>query len=291
MIAPERDQDGSVEGPASPPTRRAVETLRALSVRPLSHSEVARRVGMAPATTHAVLTELVACGWVTRDEDSRLYRLGQDLLDWAGELVQPETRIRDVVQSLAATLGLPVLFGQLQQSEQFGPTLVVRDTSAFIPSRYEPVRSIELPFSAPFGSIIAAHGSEELRAAWLPRDADLARAFREKLDGIARAGYSVESYGPHVVQLLTLLRSSVPDFGREQTAVLADDLLRLVAQGDLEQAGRYPVLVSVPVATGGTVPGSLTVQMRSRDDSPEPLLAALRESAAHLERLTARPAS
>lgn len=272
-----------MDGPASPPTRRAVETLKALAARPLSHSEVARRVGMAPATTNAVLTELVACGWVARDEDSRLYRLGPDLFDWAAGLVHPEARIRDVVQSLAAALGLPVLFGQLQQSEQFGPTLVVRDTSSFIPSRFEPVRSIELPFAAPFGSIIAAHGSEELRAAWLPQDEDLARRFRDKLDGIARDGYSVESYGPHVVQLLTLLRSSVPDFGREQAAALADDLLRLVAQGDLEQAGRYPVLISVPVTTGGSAPGSLTVQMRSHDASPDPLLAALRDAAAQLE--------
>ncbi len=272
-----------MDGPASPPTRRAVETLRALAITPLSHSEVARKVGMAPATTNAVLTELVACGWVVRDEDSRLYRLGPELFDWAAALVHPEARIRDVVQGLAATLGLPVLFGQLQQSDQFGPTLVVRDTSSFIPSRYEPVRSIELPFSAPFGSVIAAHGSEDLRAAWLPHDEDLAQRFREKLDGIARVGYSVESYGPHVVQLLTLLRSSVPDFGREQAAALVDDLLRLVAQGDLEQAGRYPVLVSVPVVTGGTTLGSLTVQMRRGDASPEPLLAALRESATHLQ--------
>lgn len=283
MSASEMTENGPVEGPASPPTRRAVETLRALALTPLSHSEVARRVGMAPATTHAVLTELVACGWVTRDGDSRLYRLGPDLLDWAATLLQPEARVRDVVQSLAATLELPVLFGQLQHSEQSGPMLIVRDTSAFVPSRYQPVRSIELPFAAPFGSIIAAHASEDLRAAWLPRDEDLARRFRAKLDDIVRAGYSVESYGPHVIQLLTLLRSSAPDFGREEAAALAEDLLRLVAQGDLEQAGRYPLLVSVPVDTGGTAPGSLTVQMRKHDHSPELVLTALRESAAQLQ--------
>ncbi len=245
---------------------------------------------MAPATTHAVLTELVACGWVIRDEGSRLYQLGPELLDWAATLVHPEARVRDVVQLLAATLELPVLFGQVQHSDRSGLMLVVRDTSSFLPSRYQPVASIELPFAAPFGSIIAARGSEELREAWLPRNEDLAQRFREKLDGIARVGYSVESYGPHVVQLLTLLRSSAPDFGRDQSEALADYLLRLVAEGDLEQAGRYPALVSVPVNMPGnmpgTAPGSLTVQMRTYGDPPESLLAALRESAAQLERAT-----
>lgn len=273
-----------MDASASPPTRRAVETLRALALGPQSHSEIARRVGMTPATTHAVLTELVACGWARRDAESRLYRLGADLLTWATSLVQPESRIQETVQSLASALELPVLFGRLDRPHGPDPTLVVRDTSAFITSpRYQATRSIELPFAAPFGSVIAAHASERIRTAWLPRDVELAERFRAKLDEVVRSGYSVESYGPHVVQLLSLLRSSAPDLGRERTAVLAEDLQMLVAEGDLDQAGRYPVLVSVPVEMGQEAPGSLTVQMRRREDSPEALVPRLRAAASDLE--------
>lgn len=280
-----------MEGTTSPPTRRAVETLRVLARGPLSHSEIARRVGMSPATTHAVLAELVACGWAHRDTESRRYQLGADFLDWAGSLTRPETRIHQIVQSLAGVLELPVLYGTLDRGHDLGPTLVVRDTSAFIDSPRSPAsRSIELPFAAPLGSVIAAHAPEAIRSVWLPADAGLAERFRAKLDDVASAGYSVESYGPHVIQLLTLVRTSTPEFGRERTAIIADDLQRLIAEDDLEQTGRYPALVSVPVRTGTEVPGSLTVQLRHTTDSPHEVLPQLLVAARELESVLLRDA-
>lgn len=273
-----------MEGTTSPPTRRAVETLRALARGPQSHSEIARRVGMSPATTHAVLAELVACGWAHRDGESRRYQLGADFLAWAGSLTQPETRVNQIVQALASVLELPVLYGTLDRDHELGPTLVVRDTSAFIPSpRFPAARSIELPFAAPLGSVIAAHAPEAIRSVWLPDDTELADRFRAKLEDVVRAGYSIESYGPHVIQLLTLVRTSAPEFGRERTAIIADDLQRLIAEDDLEQTGRYPALVSVPVGTGADVPGSLTVQLRHSTDSPGAVLPQLRAAARELE--------
>lgn len=278
-----------MEGTTSPPTRRAVETLRVLARGAQSHSEIARRVGMSPATTHAVLAELVACGWAYRDAESRRYQLGADFLAWAGSLTQPETRIHQIVQSLAAVLELPVLYGTLDRGHDLGPTLVVRDTSAFIDSpRFQSARSIELPFAAPLGSVIAAYAPESIRSAWLPDDVALADRFRAKLENVASAGYSIESYGPHVIQLLTLVRTSTPDFGRERVAIIADDLQRLIAEDDLEQTGRYPALISVPVRTGAEVPGSLTVQLRHTTDSPHGVLPQLLATARELEEVLLR---
>lgn len=277
-----------MDGTTSPPTQRVVETLRALARGPHSHSDVARRVGMSPATTHAVLAELVACGWVHRDPGSRLYRLGPELLAWATSLVRPESRIRDAVQALAATLDRPVLFGQLNRTHDLGPTLMVRDTSAFITSpRYQSTRSIQMPFAAPFGSVIAAHVSEELQTAWLPRDEELIGHFRAKLDDVVRSGYSLESYGPRVIQLLSLLRASASDFGRGGTAALAQDLQHLIARADRDQPGQHPRLVSVPLEIGDIAPGSLTVQLRMSETSPEEVLPILRQTAVQLEAVLA----
>lgn len=273
-----------MDGTTSPPTQRVVETLRALALGPHSHSDVARRVGMSPATTHAVLAELVACGWVHRDPDSRLYSLGPGLLAWATSLVRPESRIHDAVQALAAALDRPVLFGQLNHTHDLGPTLMVRDTSAFITApRYQSTRSIQMPFAAPFGSVIAAHVPDDLQTAWLPRDEELVGHFRAKLDDVVRRGYSVESYGPRVIQLLSLLRASVSDFGRDGTAALAEDLQHLIARADRDQPAQHPTLVSVPVEIGDIAPGSLTVQLRRSEDSPEAVVPVLRQTALQLE--------
>ncbi|WP_245547271.1 helix-turn-helix domain-containing protein [Nocardia brevicatena] len=66
--------------PWSPPTRRvvAVVELIAESERPLSVSVIAERLSLARATVTAVLGELRAAQWVTRD-DRLCYRPGPAL--------------------------------------------------------------------------------------------------------------------------------------------------------------------------------------------------------------------
>lgn len=271
---------------ASPPTRRVVETMRTLAHGPLGHGEVARRVGMTAATTHAVLAELVDCGWVERDAATRRYRLGTDLLAWAAPLVRPESRIREAVASLAALLDLPVLFGRVRETPGRAPVLLVEDTAAFRAGRQIGPR-LELPFTAPFGSVIAAHAGPGLRSAWLPEDPSLARVFGAQLDAVLAQGHSVEAYGPHIAQLLSLLRSSAEEIGRERATRLTEDLQRMIAGGDHDLAATYPALLSVPVALDPGTPGSLTVQMRRTEDDPAPYLPTLRSAAADLERALA----
>lgn len=270
----------------SPPTRRVVETMRVLAHGPLGHGEVARRVGMTPATTHAVLAELVACGWVERDAATRRYRLGADLVAWAAPLVRPENRIREAVGALAALLDLPVLFGRVRETPGRAPVLVVEDTDAFRAGR--PIgQRLELPFTAPFGSVIAAHAGPELRAAWLPQNPALSRLFQQRLDEVAARGHSVEAYGPHIAQMLLLLSSSADDIGWERAARLTEDLQLMIAGGDHDLAAKYPALLSVPVATGHGCPGSLTLQMRRTEEDPAPYLPVLRSAAEDLERALA----
>lgn len=234
---------------------------------------------MSVATTHAVLAELVASGWAHRDRGSRSYRLGSELLAWAAPLVRADTRIRSAVHALAAGTGLPVLFGQVRDVPGRGPSIVVEDTSVFESGRGLGLPSIELPFAAPFGSVIAAHAQDELRRAWLPRDAGLSELFAEQLASVATRGYSVESYGPHIAQLLSMLRSSAADLGRDRAERLTEDLQRMIASGDHALAAKYPALLSVPIALPVGPPGSLTVQMRHTDQDPLTYLGALRAAA------------
>lgn len=65
---------------ASPPTRRVITIvdLLAEAEKPLSTTEVARRLNIARATATAVLTELEAAGWVQRDGELN-YALGPTL--------------------------------------------------------------------------------------------------------------------------------------------------------------------------------------------------------------------
>lgn len=269
----------------SPPTRRVVDTLRALAHGPLGHGEVARRVGMTPATATAVLAELVACGWVERDATSRLYRLGAELVSWAAPLGRADHRIRDAVRVLATSTGLPVLFGRVRRDAGRAPVLLVEDTSAFLRGRGEwAPPSVEMPFAAPFGSVVAAHAPAELRAAWLPADPGLARLFEARLEQVVADGFSVEAYGPHIVQLLSLLSTSADDLGRDRAARLTEDLQQMIASGDHDLAAKYPSLVSVPVALADGTAGSLTVQLRHTDDDPAGVLPLLRPAAAALER-------
>lgn len=63
----------------SPPTERVVATITLLGERPdvsLTLAELTRRLGVNKSTGHAILTSLVAAGWVLRDPTRKTYRLG-----------------------------------------------------------------------------------------------------------------------------------------------------------------------------------------------------------------------
>jgi DNA-binding IclR family transcriptional regulator len=63
----------------SPPTERVVATMALLAERPeapLSLADLTRRLGVNKSTGHAILTSLVAAGWVLRDPTRKTYRLG-----------------------------------------------------------------------------------------------------------------------------------------------------------------------------------------------------------------------
>lgn len=77
-------------GPQS--VERALALLVAMSEfkRPVSVTEIARRVGLHPATTHRLLRALVAAGFAAQDADTSRYGLGPTLLHIARVFGQNE---------------------------------------------------------------------------------------------------------------------------------------------------------------------------------------------------------
>lgn len=273
---------------ASPPTRRVVETLQILAIGPQSHTEIAQQARMSAATTNAVLTELVSCGWAHRDPRTRLYRLGDELMLWAKHLVRPRVRIQAATQSLAERTGLVTIFGQVRHVPGADSSLVVENYPARMSGpRHRPVDVIEVPFSAPFGSVIAAHSLTSAKEAWLPDDTELRAHFTSKLAQVVKDGYAIEHYGPSAVQLLSLLGRSAFELEADGIAALSRDLHNLIARSDLSQTGQYPAFVSVAVQMPEGPPSSLTVQLDGITDDPHQVLPILRETAAELERVLA----
>lgn len=88
----------------SPPTRRVVALLEALSStpEPQSASALADQLTLSRATVSAILAELEEAQWVTRAKDLR-YRLGPNLPRRAR--VDPDIHVLDVLDRLVSTVG------------------------------------------------------------------------------------------------------------------------------------------------------------------------------------------
>src|SRR2546429_7688617 len=67
----------------SPQTDRLITLVDLLTARPhdgLTLSEIARRLGVTPATCHPMLASLTQAGWLMRHPTRRTYRLGPAII-------------------------------------------------------------------------------------------------------------------------------------------------------------------------------------------------------------------
>jgi DNA-binding IclR family transcriptional regulator len=193
----------------SPPTDRVVGVLEVLAAhagRPLSFSEIMRRVGLTRATCHAVLLSLHDAGYVLRDDNTRTYLLGPAVsaLGRVADLSLPFLPpVRHLVRSLVATTGCACALTSVAND-----WVMVLDHEGALTGPDHLRRGNHVPFVAPYGTIHAAWARPDTRRDWLRGGTDLERL----LNQVEARGFSVAPYDEprrNLRELLALIKEDV----------------------------------------------------------------------------------
>ena len=249
----------------SPQTDRLITLVDLLTARPhdgLTLSEIARRLGVTPATCHPMLASLTQAGWLMRHPTRRTYRLGPAIIA-AGQSAAAGFPALDfahpVMAEVQRELGLAVL--ALVPSDGHA-TLVdlVRDPGVPGPA----IRiGDQTPLHPPFGVPYVAWADDDEVERWLahaPPSAEVRDHYRQVLKVARQRRFSVDlATAPEarVHAALTRLERIKDDAGPEpQTrlrAVLEDLAGELAAEHEflpvtLHRSRRYRVSsISAPV--------------------------------------------
>jgi len=239
-----------VAGQASPPTRRVTSVVELLVEHPLTHAEVSRTLGISSATAHAILRELVATGWASRDEVSRRFTVGPRLRELARDLTPRGGQAQAVLASVVADLGTPASL-----TSRAGNRLVV-DAAAAPHGAEGPVVGQSAPFVAPLGAVFAAYLPPVEQERWLATLADDHDRLSNRLAQVRRDGCSAERHGAAVLRLVALIEDLDDDLSSEGLVPLAAAVMREIAVAE-DQAGdgsaQQVSTVSVPVFGAGDV--------------------------------------
>jgi DNA-binding IclR family transcriptional regulator len=239
-----------VAGQASPPTRRVTSVVELLVERPLTHAEVSRTLGISPATAHAILRELVATGWASRDEASRRFTLGPRFQQLSRLVSTRGSQARSVLGALVADLGTPASL-----SSRAGSRLVVDDVVC-PPGATGPTQGQSAPFLAPLGAVFAAHLPAADQDRWLSTLEEHREPLATRLAQVRRDGFSAERHGSAVLRLVALIEDLDEDLSSEGLVPMAVAVMRELAVAD-ERAGNGAAsqvsTVSVPVFGAGDV--------------------------------------
>ena len=252
----------------SPQTDRVITVVDLLTARPhegLTLSEIARRLGVTPATCHPMLASLTQAGWLVRHPTRRTYRLGPAMVA-AGHSAAAGFPALDfahaVMVELQRDLGLAVL--ALVPSDGHA-TLVdlVRDPGVPGPA----IRiGDQTPLHPPFGIVRFAWSGDDDVDRWLshaPPSTEVRDHYRRVLQATRQRGFSVDlATAPEarVHAALTRLERLKDDAGPEPAtrlrAVLEDLAGELATEHEflpvtLQRARRYHVSsLSAPVFDG-----------------------------------------
>ena len=173
---------------------RIVDYLAANPGRGHTMSELARELAVNTASMHAVLSALLAAGYVTREPDRKTYRLGSSLaaIGQAALDDQPAIRrAREETSALAKRLRLECL-----ASINVGADVIIVGEEGR-PERlhYRPRVGQRLPFMPPIGILGAALMSDNERDAWLAR---MGPGHEAEKDAFCRAGDAMRSRGVEI---------------------------------------------------------------------------------------------
>jgi DNA-binding IclR family transcriptional regulator len=243
---------------------RGVEILNFLAAHPherFTLSELARRVDVNVASTHAVLGALGDAGYVVRDARSRRYGLGPALVAVGTAALEQHPAIdiaRDEIRRLAEELDLELLVTARAGDEVVCVAHAGRHQPHGAPLRV----GQRVPLVPPLGSVFLAWSSSGEVDAWLARAgaslSDIERAAARAALGVVRAnGYSIgleaparRELGAAVVRLADEPRAHhVRDSIDGSIAELAHDDYQLL---DVERERGYDVSMMASSVFGAT---------------------------------------
>ncbi|WP_231386898.1 IclR family transcriptional regulator [Nocardia sp. BMG111209] len=228
-----------------------------LSRHPTDHLSLARIVrdtDLSRATAHAVLTQLTADGWTTRDPDGN-YSLGLGLLTVArrAEHAFPLRRLaRTPLRELSAHNDIPVFL-----AERDDDAIMITEVVGTPPLPW--IRQgRRLPYAPPVAREFVAWAPDSERRAWLAA-ADPAQSARlaAVLTEVRTRGYSVERLAdeatPMLEALAALRNSPVTDPLRHRLGALIADLITIDYLPHELGEENAVVTVAAPIFHAGTV--------------------------------------
>ena len=218
----------------SPQTDRVVTVVDLLAERPhegLTLSELARRLGLSPATCHPMLSSLTRAGWLVRHPSRRSYRLGPGLIA-AGQAATDGFAALDVARPRMVELQRDLVLACLAFApSESHATLVDIVREPRVPG---PAMRIgdQTPFHPPLGVSYMAWAGAAVVTAWLERgrSQEGTRAHYERVLAATRErGFAVEL----VTAPEARVRDALAEIGSASTTrlravldELADDLAR-----------------------------------------------------------------
>lgn len=174
---------------ASPPTRRVITIVDLLMEveRPLSTTEIARRLGIARATATAILTELESAGWVQRD-GALSYSLGPRLgrIGTTGR-AQPTLLAGAVLVDLARTTGCGVTLSHIG-ADHFTVVDKKHGGERVIPGL---PTGQKLPRQFPVGAAVMPWRPQQDREAWLAGSTQPAELGEALLRRVRKFGFAI----------------------------------------------------------------------------------------------------
>ena len=207
--------DGAVARP-SPQTERLVDLVEALVARPdqgLSLTELARHLGVTPATCHPMVAELTRRGWLRRHPARRTYRLGPAFVA-IGRAAAGAAETQELARSALI---------ELQQEHKLDGMVLAagEDVTTIIdlvPDRRGSGLQIgdQVPFRAPLGASIAAWCDEPTIERWLTAGdppEGLRLSYLELLAAVRGRGYAVELTGTVDARIYEVLAQIGGRFG------------------------------------------------------------------------------
>lgn len=251
---------------SSPPTTRVMEVLELVGARGadvLRSADLARELGIAKATTHAIVQTLCDRGWLVRSPLGRKLSLGPGIAPLARAVVEQRglsSRALDAARGLAITTGYTSSVVELE-----GDVMYVSSVDPTGPRGH--VLADRVAYAAPFGSLFAAWGTAGERAEWLRRGlvtGPAAAAYQAYLEKARTDGVLVERMSPVVEHVAPLLRAietgSVSDDLRSLVRTLHDEVVRVGLDRRPSAAPQPVTSVAAPVhSEDGRVATALVV--------------------------------
>lgn len=223
--------------PTSAPTTRVLDVLDLLSqpgVERLRFNDIARELGLAQGTAHAILNTLTARGWIDRDPHDKRYSIGNGLSLLAVRVQAGRTLANAVAaasRSLAAETGMLVSI-----TERVGDEVAIVAYEGGEPGGLRGNAGESIPYAPPFGLGFAAWDEPEEQRAWIERTTatpEVVAALDKLLAATVERGYTVEWMTDVMAEVAEIL----PALGSSRGGTVSKIMRRVMDELLLEYVG------------------------------------------------------